>query len=129
MTLKYTSTRPDETLDALQDLEDAWTHPESEPETVLVVARVARYGISKTKKGSDWQATAGLVQVEILHGEAAKIGEKLLAEEYADRTGNAQLPIGEVAMDLDDTVDQGGNGPEGSYDGTEGEHYDGPDAA
>ena len=114
MTLKYSSHRPDENLDAIQNLEDAWTDPTREPEGVVVVARVSRYAIAKSKAGSEWQATAGIDHIELLDGADAEAAESLLTKAYGARTDGAagQTPLAipdvdEPALDLDTPLQDG----------------------
>ncbi|QJU52958.1 hypothetical protein SCB71_06465 [Herbiconiux sp. KACC 21604] len=95
MTVKYTSKKPDETKDGLQNLEDAWTRPEVEPEPVVVVGLVSRHAIAKNA-GGDWQATAGLQHVEVLTGDGADEARELLALAYQARTGDSELEIPEA---------------------------------
>ena len=91
MTVKYTSKRPDESKDAIQDLEDDWTVPEVEPEPVVVVALVGRHSIAKNA-GGDWQATAGLVNVAVLEdADDVATARKWLAEAQSKRSGETEL--------------------------------------
>lgn len=92
MTVKYTSKKPDENKDALQDLEGEWTRPEIEPEPVVVVALVKRHAIGKND-GGDWTATAGLQHVEVLTGDAADEARELMASAYQVRSGETELDI------------------------------------
>lgn len=93
MVLKYTSKRPDEELDGLQDLEDHFTT--GDPENVLAVVEFTRHGIAKTDPSDQWQATIRVKHVEIVTDEEAATVRRLLRERYEKRTGNAPLPIEE----------------------------------
>lgn len=101
MVLKYTSKRPDEELDGLQDLEDHFT--EGNPDDVVVVAIVTRHGITRVDPSPDWTATVRLKHVEPVSGEDADRLRTLLREQYGRRTGNQPLPIdGSDELDIED---------------------------
>ena len=105
MPLKYTSKRPDEELDGLQALEDHFT--EGNPEDVVVVAVITRHGIAKTDPSNEWQATVRVKHVEEVTGADEQTVRKLLADAYAERTGNAPLPIEEVTSTADELPTDG----------------------
>ncbi|MEJ6489752.1 hypothetical protein PQI23_08465 [Leucobacter sp. USCH14] len=97
MVLKYTSKRPDEELDGLQDLEDHFTT--GSPDDVVVVAVISRHGIAKTDPSNEWQATVRVKHIEQVEGEDEKVVRTLLNEAYGKRTGNTPLPIEELPAD------------------------------
>lgn len=93
MVLKYTSKRPDEDLDGLQDLEDHFT--EGNPDNVLAVVEFTRHAIAKTDPSDQWQATVRVKHVEVVTDEHAATVRRLLRERFEERTGNSPLPIEE----------------------------------
>lgn len=98
MTVKYTSKRPDEQLDALQDLEEEWSDPNGEPEERIVIGRVRRHAISKND-GGDWQVTAALRHVEIVTGPDADSARELMLRAQEKRTGEAPLELPTIGSD------------------------------
>ncbi|MFD5599212.1 hypothetical protein ACFWHR_04060 [Leucobacter sp. NPDC058333] len=105
MTVKYTSKRPDEELDGLQDLEPHFT--KGNPDDVVVVAVISRHGIAKVDPSNDWQATVRVKHIEQVEGEDEKVVRTLLSEAYSKRTGNTPLPIEEISTDGQLAFDEG----------------------
>lgn len=99
MVLKYTSKRPDEELDGLQDLEDHFT--EGNPDDVVAIAIVSRHGITRVDPSPDWTATVRIKHIEPMAGEEAEKLRKQLREQYGRRTGNQVLPIDGDPDELD----------------------------
>ena len=97
MTVKYTSKRPDEELDGLQDLEHHFTA--GNPDDVVVVAVITRHGIAKVDPSNDWQATVRVKHIEVVGGDDARTVRELLSKEYGNRTGNTPLPIEEIGAE------------------------------
>lgn len=94
MVLKYTSKRPDEELDGLQDLEDHFT--KGNPDAVIVVAEISRHGITRVDPSPDWTATIRVRHVEVVTDQDAETVKGLLRSRYEKRTGNAPLPIDDI---------------------------------
>lgn len=89
--IKYTSKRPDEELDGIQEKLEHFTS--GSPTDVIVVAVVSRHGIQKVDPSTEWQPTIRFKQVEPLHGDAADQATKLLLQAYTERTGNQALEL------------------------------------
>jgi hypothetical protein len=83
---------PGEQLNGLLDMEDELLH-ERTPDPFIAVVVLER---ASRKYDDVKQVTSAVVRfkhIEPLQGEAAAAARKLLHESYADRTGEATLPI------------------------------------
>lgn len=90
MTLKYSSTRPDDELDGMQDLEEHFLA--GDPDDVVVVALITRNGLAK-KDPAPFSASIKVKHIEPVTGETRDSVLRLLKEQYGRRTGNQTLPI------------------------------------
>ena len=95
MVLKYTSKRPDEELDGLQELEAHFKG--HQPDDVVVVAVVTGHTVVENVSDGQRTASVRIKQVEAMSGDAAATARKLLSEAYVKRTGNSPLPFEEEA--------------------------------
>ncbi|PRI10949.1 hypothetical protein [Leucobacter massiliensis] len=100
MVLKYTSKRPDEELDGIQSLEDHFKGPQ--PSDVLAVVVVSGHSIVESLADGARTATVRIKQIEPVSGADAQTVRTLLAERYEQRTGNAPLPLEDIAEDADE---------------------------
>ena len=93
MTLKYSSTRPDDELDGMQPLEEHFLS--GSPDDVGGVAVIARNGLAK-KDPAPFSASIKVKHIEHVTGADEKMVLRILKERYGARTGNETLPIDDV---------------------------------
>lgn len=93
MVLKYSSTRPDDELDGMQDYEEHFLT--GDPDDVVAVVVISRNGIAK-KDPAPFAASIKVKHIEPVTGDDADVVRKLLRERYARRTGNEMLPLDDV---------------------------------
>lgn len=98
MTLKFSSTRPDDELDGMQPLEAHFLS--GDPEDVLAVAVISRNGLTK-KDPAPFAASIKIKHIEHATGEDAATVRDILKRLYVKRTGNEPLPIEEPELDIE----------------------------
>ena len=106
MVLKFTSKRPDEELDGLQDLEEHFKG--HQPTDIVAVVVVSGHTVVENQNDGARTATIRVKQIEPVSGEDEKVVRTLLSEAYAKRTGNTPLPIEEIPADGQLPVDGAG---------------------
>ncbi|UOQ58126.1 hypothetical protein MUN78_04570 [Leucobacter allii] len=105
MVLKYTSKRPDEELDGLQDHEAHFKG--HQPADIVAVVVVSGHTVVEDMNDGQRTATVRVKQIEPVDGDDAATVRQLLRDRYAKRTGNEPLPIDEIEQPKLEIVEGG----------------------
>lgn len=122
MTVHISGQVPGEQQNGVVEIE-AELLKERTPDPIVAVVIIERAGLKFTDAKQVWEATIMFRHIEPLVGEAAAAARGLLEKRYAERTGNAPLPI---ELDVDG---EGGTVTDGPWAPDVDGAGDGPEAA
>ncbi|MFC4223543.1 hypothetical protein [Lysinibacter cavernae] len=100
MTVKYSSQRPLDELDGLQDFEDDFKEESAEP--VLIVGVVQTQKIEHIIADGTDRPTVKFRQIEVVPAADAATVSALIKKIYQDRTGDSALELAGLEIDGDD---------------------------